>query len=138
MNTHFSHTSTIQLRWRDLDAQQHVFHAVHVTLFDQARGNMIAAALSEPDPLYVIARLDLEYLNELTLDDSPVSVTSTVVNAGSTSITTKECIISRHGREIAYATAILVWWDKEAASKRSLTAGERTALLAPTDDISRP
>jgi YbgC/YbaW family acyl-CoA thioester hydrolase len=138
MNTHFSHTSTIPLRWRDLDAQQHVFHAVHVTLFDQARGNMIAAALSEPDPLYVIVRLDLEYLHELTLDDSPVAVTSTIVNAGSTSITTQECIISRHGREIAYATAVLVWWDTEAASKRRLTAGERTALLAPTDDIPRP
>ncbi|MFC9359932.1 acyl-CoA thioesterase [Rhodococcus sp. NPDC057014] len=133
MTTHFSHTSTIPLRWSDLDAQQHVFHAVHVTLFDQARGNMIAAALSDPDPVYVVTRLDLEYLNELTLDDSPVSVTSTVVNAGTTSITTQECIISPQGKEIAYATAVLVWWDTGTASKRALTSTERTALLTPTD-----
>ncbi|MDF3309820.1 acyl-CoA thioesterase [Rhodococcus sp. T2V] len=133
MTTHFGHTSTIPLRWRDLDAQQHVFHAVHVTLFDQARGNMIAAALSDPDPVYVITRLDLEYLHELTLDDSPASVTSTVVNAGTTSITTQECIFSRHGKEIAYATAVLVWWDTGTASKRALTSTERTALLTPTD-----
>ncbi|MGW4335256.1 acyl-CoA thioesterase [Rhodococcus koreensis] len=83
--------------------------------------------------MYVITRLDLEYLHELTLDDSPASVTSTVVNAGTTSITTQECIVSRHGKEIAYATAVLVWWDTGTASKRALTSTERTALLTPTD-----
>ncbi|QSE92622.1 acyl-CoA thioesterase [Rhodococcus pseudokoreensis] len=134
MSEHFSWTSTIPLRWRDLDAQQHVFHGVHVTLFDQARGNMLAAALTQPDPLYVIARLDLEYLHELTLDDSPVEVTSTVVNAGTTSITTQERISSRHGHEIAYATAVLVWWEKDTGAKRALTDTERTALLAHAAD----
>jgi len=129
MTANFSWTSTIPLRWRDLDAQQHVFHGVHVTLFDQARGNMIAEALSRPNPVYVIARLDLEYLHELGLDDSPITVTSTVVNVGTTSITTQERMLSRHGTEIGYATAVLVWWD-ESGSKRALTSAERTALLS--------
>ena len=133
MSDHFSWTSTIPLRWRDLDAQQHVFHGVHVTLFDQARGNMLAAALSRPDPVYAIARLDLEYLHELGLDDSPLTVTSTVVNVGTTSITTQERMISRHGTEIGYATAVLVWWG-ESGKKRALTPDERGALCGGADN----
>jgi len=132
---HFGLTSTIPLRWRDLDAQKHVFHGVHVTLFDQARGRMLASALRTPDPVYAIARLDLEYLHQLGLDDSPVSVTSTVVTIGTTSITTQERMTSRHGTEIACATTVLVWLD-ETMSKRALTSDERVALLTNPAEAS--
>jgi acyl-CoA thioester hydrolase len=128
MNESSSWTMDIPLRWRDLDAQRHVYHGTHVTLFDEARAAMIRSFLNQAKPQYVIVRLELEYLAAVTQDDSPLQIAISVEAVGATSLTTRETMSNSGGHAVARAKCVLVWWDVELGVKRSFTAREKRQL----------
>nr|WP_296770808.1 acyl-CoA thioesterase [Rhodococcus sp. (in: high G+C Gram-positive bacteria)] len=128
MATHVTGTTRIPLRWRDLDSQSHVFHGVHVALFDQARAAMLGDALGTADLEYVVVRLEIDYSAELTLADSPVGVNCSVAGLGNTSIVLVEKMHTATGALVASTRAVIVLWDVATRTPRALTLADRRAL----------
>ena len=102
-------TSTIPLRWSDLDAVGHLNNAVYLTLCEQARVEALeklgAADWSESGP--VVAEATVRYLRPIT-DAGPAE--ATVDEPGRTSIATHHTVRSG-GERCAEADVRLVWID---------------------------
>jgi len=54
MGAAFEHP--VDVRWRDVDALDHVNHAIFLTYLEEGRDAFFSAALG--DPVYVVARLE--------------------------------------------------------------------------------
>ena len=124
----------VPLRWRDLDHQGHVYHGTLPALLDEARVQWLErAVLSKSLESHVIARLEIDYLDEITHADAHVSVAFSIERVGRTSFATNEVVTVQDGREVAKVRAVLVAWDPEGRCKRVLTSGERVNLLSRAD-----
>ena len=121
----------IPLRWRDLDNQGHVYNGVYLGLLDEARTVWLrrTLGLANPDE-YVIARIEIDFLADLTLtpDGAAVDVDVQVTRVGSKSVTTAEVMRDGDGREVARAVCVLLLWDRTSRQTRPLTAAERELL----------
>src|SRR3954469_15002150 len=92
----------LPLRFRDVDAFGHVYHAEYLTLLDEARTRWFreAVALDEPGA-YVVARIEIDYVSSLVLDDAEVVATFAVERFGSSSVTLAETLSAPDGRVAA-------------------------------------
>ncbi|MEE4272323.1 MAG: thioesterase family protein [Thermoanaerobaculales bacterium] len=62
--------TTIQIRWRDIDAKNHVNNAAVVTFLETARTELWRAKFGGGlDIPFVVARAEVVYRRELTIDD---------------------------------------------------------------------
>ena len=127
--TGYAWSGEIVLRWRDLDALGHLYHAEYLVLLDEARMAMFAAALPSW-PEFVIARLELDYRGEVVLDDGPLTAYVRVERVGRTSVTLRERLSTRDGRVAVDSRCVVVLWDAERRSGREVTDEERHALTA--------
>ncbi len=123
----------LPLRFRDLDAFGHVYHAEYLTLLDEARTRWFgeAVALDEPGA-YVVARIEIDYLSSLVLEDAEVLFSFAVERVGSSSLTLAETMQAPDGRVVARARTVTVRRDLAAGRSRPLSEAERsrtTALL---------
>ena len=117
----------VPLRWRDLDNQGHVYHGTFLTLLDEARTAFFRERGIESPASYVLARIELDYVTELTFDPPEVSVSFEVQRVGNSSLHLTERMCSG-GVLRAKSHAVIVLWDKDGRRSRELTAAERTGI----------
>ena len=124
------HEKRIEIRWRDVDAYQHVNNAVYATYLEECRDEWTEAVLGADGDLwgFVLARVAIDFRRELRLEDEAVIVTCQPVRIGNSSITTREEIRTLDGELSAEAEAVLVARDPDAGRSRPLTERERKAF----------
>jgi acyl-CoA thioester hydrolase len=121
---------TIAIRWRDMDAYGHVNNAVYLTYLEEARDAWVQEMLGTVTDTwhFVLARVAIDYKQELTQDDERVLVRCSLASVGRGSIRTREEIVRRDGSLSAVAESVIVPRDPATLRSRSLTDDERGAL----------
>ena len=119
----------LPLRFRDVDAFGHVYHAEYLTLLDEARTRWFreAVALDEPGA-YVVARIEIDYVSSLVLPDAEVVATFAVERVGTSSVTLAETLSAPDGRVAARVRSVTVRHDPTAGHSRPLTDAEKDRL----------
>ena len=123
----------LPLRFRDIDAFGHVYHAEYLTLLDEARTRWFGETVELDEPgAYVVARIEIDYVSSLVLEDAEVLLSFAVERVGSSSLTLAETMQAPDGRVVARARTVTVRRDLAAGRTRPLSEQERsrtTALL---------
>ena len=124
------HEKEIEIRWRDLDAFGHVNHIVFLTYLEEVRDEWLGRSLGDPALVwsFVIARVEIDYRRELKLEDDVVVARCMLDRIGTSSVTTREAVLTRGGELAAEAQAVLVARDESTGSSRPLTDVERVGL----------
>jgi len=121
----------VDVRWRDVDALGHVNHAVFLTYLEEGRDAFYATALRS-DPIYVVARLEIDLRAEVRYPDRRVTVRIEVERLGTTSLTTRETILTQSAEVAAQARVVTVRWDADLRKPIPFTDAERAELAAMT------
>jgi len=119
----------VVVRWRDTDALRHVNHAVFLTYLEEGRDAFYAQILGS-EPIYVVVRIEIDLRAEVRYADHRVTVEISVEQVGTTSLTTRETILSPARETIAEARVITVRWDAELRKPVPFTDPERDRLAA--------
>ncbi len=129
------HEKQIEIRWRDLDAYNHVNHVVFLTYLEEARDEWLVRVLGYPALVwgFVVARVAIDYRRELTLADDVVLARCRLESIGNSSVRTREGVYRRDGEVAAEVEAVLVARDPETGRSRPLTDAERTAFGRAAD-----
>lgn len=119
----------LPLRFRDVDAFGHVYHAEYLTLLDEARTRWFREVVAFDEPgAYVVARVEIDYLSSLVLDDAEAVATFAVERVGTSSVTLAETLSAPDGRVAARVRSVTVRRDLAAGRSRTLTDAERDRL----------
>ncbi len=113
----------VPVRWRDTDALGHVNNAVFLTYLEEGRDAFYLQVLG--DLIYVVVRLEVDLKAEVRHEDRAVTVRIEVERFGTTSLTTRETILTSAQEIAAQARVVTVLWD----------AGQRKAI--PFSDAQR-
>jgi acyl-CoA thioester hydrolase len=134
------HEKRIEVRWRDVDAYEHVNNAVYATYLEECRDEWLERALAgSADPWdYVLARVAIDFRRELRLENDFVVVSCRLVRIGRSSLTLREEIRVEDGTLAAESEAVVVARDRETGRSRALSATERDALESALGVVSRP
>ena len=127
MHAVFEHQ--VSLRWRDVDALGHVNHAVFLTYMEEGRDAFYVQALGR-DPHYVVAQAEIDWRAEVRYADRQLRVRIEVERVGTTSLTTRETVLTSAGVTAAEARVVTVLWDTSARKPTAFTAGEHARLDA--------
>jgi len=125
-----THEKKIEIRWRDLDAFNHVNHVVFLTYLEEVRDEWLGRVLADPALVwgYVIARVEIDYRRELTLEDDVIVARCSLDQLGTKSVVTSESIATRDGEIAAEAKAVLVARDEQTGRSRVISDDERAAF----------
>jgi acyl-CoA thioester hydrolase len=125
-----THEKEIEIRWRDLDAFNHVNHVVFLTYLEEVRDEWLGRVLADPALVwgYVIARVEIDYRRELTLEDDVIVARCSLDRLGTKSVVTSESIATRGGKIAAEAKAVLVARDDQTGRSRVISDDERAAF----------
>jgi acyl-CoA thioester hydrolase len=129
MGAMFEHQ--VDVRWRDVDALGHVNHAVFLTYLEEGRDAFFAQTLAS-DPIYVVVRLEVDLRAEVRYPDRRVTVRIEVERLGTTSLTTRETIITPANEVVAEARVVTVRWDSGQRKPVPFSEAERAQLEAMT------
>ena len=121
----------VDVRWRDVDALGHVNHAVFLTYLEEGRDAFFAQTLAS-DPIYVVVRLEVDLRAEVRYRDRRVTVRIEVERLGTTSLTTRETIITPANEVVAEARVVTVRWDSGQRKPVPFSEAERARLEAMT------
>ena len=121
----------VNVRWRDVDALGHVNHAVFLTYLEEGRDAFYIQALGS-DPSYVVVRLELDLRAEVRYEDQRVTVRIAADQLGTTSLTTRETVVTPAGEVAAEARVVTVNWDAGNRKPLPFTEAERARLSAAT------
>jgi len=126
------HEKRIEIRWRDLDAYRHVNNAVYATYLEECRDEWMEVALGDAGDLwdFVLARVAIDFREELTQEDDAVVVSARLSRIGRSSLTLREEIRKLDGTLAAEAESVLVARDPKIGRSRPLSDSERAALEA--------
>jgi acyl-CoA thioester hydrolase len=124
------HEKEIEIRWRDQDAYGHVNNAVFLTYLEEARDEWLEQALGSPGNAwdYVLARVEVDFRRELTQADDRLVARCELQSLGTSSLRTREELVTAAGELAAEAQAVLVARDPETGHSRPLTDEERAKL----------
>jgi acyl-CoA thioester hydrolase len=117
----------VTLRWRDLDMLGHLNQSVYHELLEEGRGALLGSLEQAAFP-FVLARIELDYRNEVRKEHEYVEVVTSVERIGNSSIIFADRIELPDGTVAAEGRSVCVAWDMEKRGKRSLTDVERAAL----------
>ena len=117
----------VDVRWRDTDALGHVNHAVFLTYLEEGRDAFYTATLGR-DPLYVVVRIEIDLRAEIGRGQREVTVRIEVERLGTTSLTTRETVLTASGEVAAQARVVTVRWDAEEHKPVPFTEPERARL----------
>ena len=130
MDAMFEHA--VNVRWRDVDALGHVNHAVFLTYLEEGRDAFFAQTFGgEPD--YVVARIEVDLRAEVRYPERRVTVRLEVERLGTTSLTTREQILTPAQEVAAEARVVTVRWDRQARKPVPFSEAERARLTAAMD-----
>jgi acyl-CoA thioester hydrolase len=119
------------LRFRDVDAFGHVYHAEYLTLLDEARTRWFGEVLGLANPSdYVLARVEIDYVSSLVLADAAVAASFEVERVGTSSLTLSETLCARDGRVVSRSRAVTVLRDVSTGTSRPLADDERGRAMA--------
>ena len=120
----------IEIRWADLDAFGHVNHVVFLTYLEEVRDEWLGGTLGDPAGVwgYVVARIEIDYRRELTLADDTVVARCGLERIGTSSVVTREAVLTRAGETAAEAKAVIVARDESTGRSRPLAEAERAAF----------
>jgi acyl-CoA thioester hydrolase len=121
----------VEIRWRDMDAFQHVNNSTYLTYLEEARDEWFLQVLGNGLLLnnFILARCAVDYRSPLTQDDGDVDVELRCTRVGRSSVTTAERVFAASdGRLAAEAEAVLVHYDWETTRSRPLTDEIRAAF----------
>ena len=125
------HEKRIEIRWRDLDAYGHVYHAVYLSYLEEARDDWLRRVLALGDGTiwdYVVARVAIDFRGELRGDAGEATAQCRADRIGRSSLTTRERVLAPDGRLAAEAEVVVVARDPATGESRPLTEHERAAL----------
>jgi acyl-CoA thioester hydrolase len=131
------HEKRIEIRWRDLDAYQHVNQAVYLTYLEETLDDWIRAALDLGEGEvwhYVAAHVSIDYRNELRLDDRQAIGSVRLERVGAKSVTARADLRAPDGRVAAEAKLVIVSRDPETGRSQPLSDRERAAFEAVGQD----
>ena len=117
----------VPVRWRDTDAQGHVNHAVFLTYLEEARDAFYAQVIGA-DSSYVVARVEIDLRAEVRHRDRQVTVRVQAERLGTTSLTTRETIVTSSGALAAEARVVTVRWDPGQHTSMPFSDAERQRL----------
>jgi acyl-CoA thioester hydrolase len=121
----------VAVRWRDTDALGHVNNAVFMTYLEEARDAFYTAVLGA-DPIYVVVRIEADFQAEIRYEDRLVAVRLVVERLGTTSLTTRETIMTPGQEVAAEVRVVTVRWDQETRKPVPFSQEERERLAAFT------
>jgi acyl-CoA thioester hydrolase len=124
---------SVDVRWRDVDALDHVNHAVFLTYLEEGRDAFYTQLLGR-DPSYVVVRLEVDLRAEVRYADRRVMVRIEAERLGTTSLTTRETITTPSGELAAEARVVTVRWDPVLREPSPFTDAERARLGIPAAD----
>jgi acyl-CoA thioester hydrolase len=117
----------VKVRWRDVDALGHVNHAVFLSYLEEGRDAFYVHTLGS-EPSYVVVRLEVDLRAEVRYSDQQVTVRIAADRLGTTSLTTRETIVTAAGEVAAEARVVTVRWDAENRKPVPFTEAERARL----------
>jgi acyl-CoA thioester hydrolase len=117
-----------EVRWRDLDMLGHLNQSVYHELLEEGR----AALFERLDALqaFVLARVELDYRQEVRRDHGPVEVVVRVAAVGRSSVTVDHDVVRSDGAVAASGRSVLVAWDPAERRSRPLGDAERGRIEA--------
>jgi acyl-CoA thioester hydrolase len=127
------HEERIRIRWRDVDNYGHVNNAVYLTYLEEARDGWVRSVVGERFN-FVIVRIEIDFRNELALEDGEVTIRCEGVGCGRSSIMTREQVRTRDGIVAAEAGSVIAAHDAATRRARQLTDRERSLLDAAIGD----
>jgi acyl-CoA thioester hydrolase len=118
------------IRWSDLDAFGHVYHPVYLSYLEEARDAWLRDVLGagETGWDYFVARVAIDYRDELRPADREVVARCAPSRVGGSSVTMAEHLVTADGRLVAEAEVVIVARDPETGRSRQLQPSERDAL----------
>jgi acyl-CoA thioester hydrolase len=128
------HTAHCQIRWSDMDAFGHVNNARYLTLFEEARTELIARTATEAGLSgllggVVVARHEIDYLQPIDYQPDPVRIDTWLVEVRNASFRVGYEMFDHDGGQIvARARTLMVPYDLTASRPRRLTAEEKAFL----------
>ncbi|AGB34062.1 MULTISPECIES: acyl-CoA thioesterase [Halobacteriales] len=122
-------TTTIDVRFRDIDAMGHVNNAVYATYLEQARVEYFAEVLgrSLDTTASVLASLSIDYRAPVELDQGSVTVAVDVPELGTSSIP-MEYEIRTEEEIAATADTVQVLYDAENEESRPIPSDWRGTI----------
>jgi acyl-CoA thioester hydrolase len=119
----------VRVRWRDVDALGHVNHAVFLTYLEEARDAFYFRHLGA-EPLYVVVRIEIDLRAEVRYEERTVTARITPERLGTTSLTTREQVLTPAGVTAAEARVVTVRWDPDRRVPIPFSPAERAVLTA--------
>jgi acyl-CoA thioester hydrolase len=127
------HEKRIDIRWRDLDAYQHVNQAVYLTYLEEVLDDWLRGVLGLAEGQawhYVAAHVSIDYRNELRLDDRQAVGSVRPERVGTKSVSVRAELRAPDGRLAAEAGMVIVSRDPGTGASQPLTDAERAAFEA--------
>ena len=124
------HEKKMEIRWRDVDAYQHINNSVYLTYLEEVRDEWFDRTVGSVEGAgdFVLVRVAIDFRRELTLSDDAVVATCMLKDYGNASITTREEIRAAEGWLAAEAESVMVAHDPLTRKSRGLSPNERAAL----------
>jgi len=119
----FPYRLTDNVRFGDLDPNQHVNNAVYATYFETGRVTLMKDprhGLLQDGLAWIMVRLDMHFRAELRWPGT-IELGLGIVRLGRTSVTCEQVVFSE-GRCVASATAVMVLIDEVTRKPAPLTA----------------
>ena len=134
------HEKRIEIRWRDVDAYEHVNNAVYATYLEECRDEWLDRALGGAGDAwdFVLARVAIDFRRELRLEHESVVVSCELERIGTSSLTLREEIRMEDGTLSAESEAVLVARDRANGRSRPLSEAERASLEGALRVVSEP
>ncbi|MBY0550675.1 MAG: acyl-CoA thioesterase [Candidatus Obscuribacterales bacterium] len=129
----YKHWTQINLRYGDTDRQGHINNAVYCTLLEAGRVDSLFIGLETiagPNTAFVIAKLSLDYLNEMNFPGI-AEVGTGMLSLGRTSFRMGQCIF-KDGICVCTAESVIVLTEEHTHRPIALP----DSLIVKLDEIS--
>jgi acyl-CoA thioester hydrolase len=127
-------TTHCQIRWSDMDAFGHVNNARYLTLFEEARTELVARVAGSQglDGMMtgvVVSRHEIDYLRPIDYQPDPVRIEVWIIDVRNASfVVAYELFDHDDGAVVARARTRMVPYDLVASRPRRLTSEEKAFL----------
>jgi acyl-CoA thioester hydrolase len=117
----------VPVRWRDFDALGHLTHSVYLELIDESRMRFLVDLAGEYAAHYVVVRMEIEYLGEVTLADTYLDISHDVTRVGKTSVLLSERA-AIDDRTVVHSETTIVLWDASTRTPKAAPEELRDAV----------
>jgi acyl-CoA thioesterase FadM len=120
---------------QDIDGLGHLNQSRYHHVLGLARMRVLTQSVPDPDlrGAFVVARSELDYLQEVRLADGFVDVLAQIIRVGNKSVEIVNEVIRPDGIVAARGVAAMVAWDPVARRSRPVSDVERGAFMLGAD-----